>query len=300
MSIAEDLAIYTRTISDDIEHGASHLLKIAAGSLRTALKKNSDATPLEIVGASREYAVRLSADHRRMAPILNFSNGILLTIEASKDNESEIRDHLLDFSLKVMDESTDAIKRVAAHADNIISGNGFMTHSRSSTLLHFLTHIRRREELSVYVTQSRPGGEGRLLAGELSVAGVRTILFEDSEVMRYLGRVSAVIVGTDAIIPSGVVNKVGTHMISLAAREVGIPIYCLTESMKIWPFDEPVLEGLAKGVPSPLGGFEFFEFVPGNVFDRIILESGPVTFEEIVLRADEFQIAAELRRFTGM
>lgn len=296
MSLSEDLAIYARTISGDIEHGASHILKIAAGSLRTALTKNSDARPKEVVGAAKEYALRLVSAHRRMAPILNFCNDVLLILQSHDETDDTVSARLINYSLKVSQKSANALESVAEHASRAISGNQFMTHSRSSTLLNFLTRIRDRENLTVFVTQSRPGGEGRLLAGELSVAGIRTILFEDAEVMRYLDRVSALLVGTDALIPSGIVNKVGTHMISLASRELGIPVYCLTESTKIWPFDHPILEGMAKGAMSPLGGMEFFELVPSTMFHRIILDTGQMTFDEIIMGTDNVQIAPEIAR----
>jgi len=299
MTLAEDLAIYAKMISDDIEHGASHVLKIASGSLDTALKKNSSATSMEIRGACREYALRIMGVHRRLAPILNFCNHLLLEIETSKD-DPELGKKLSDFAITVSEQSSEALEKVAAHANGVISGNHFMTHSRSSTLFHFLNHIRDRDDLQVYITQSRPGGEGRLLAGELAVAGIRTVLIEDAEVMRYLDRVSAVLVGTDAIIPGGVVNKVGTHMVSLAARELGLPIYCLTESIKIWPFDEPILTGLSKGFPSPLGSFEFFELIPGSAFSQFILNSGPTTFDEIVLKMESFHLAQEMQRLAGL
>ncbi|HDP97237.1 MAG TPA: hypothetical protein ENN25_06065 [Euryarchaeota archaeon] len=296
MSLSEDLAIYARTIAGDIEHGASHILKIAAGSLRTALSKNSNAPTKEVHGATREYALRLVSAHRRMAPILNFCNEVLLILQSHDEKDDTVAAKLLQYTLNTSKESSNALENVAAHASRSISGNQFMTHSRSSTLLHFMTKVRDRDDLTIFVTQSRPGAEGRLLAGELSVAGIRTILFEDAEVMRYLDRVSALVVGTDALIPSGIVNKVGTHMISLAAREMGVPVYCLTESIKIWPFDHPILEGMARGAISPLGGMEFFELVPSSMFHAIVLETGPTTFDEIIMGTENVRIAPEISR----
>jgi len=296
MTLSEDLAIHARTISDDIEHGASHILKMASGSLYTALKRNPSADQKEIIGSCREFALRLISAHRRMAPILNFSNMLFLFLEDSKE-DLELNEKLRELARKISRESSEAVDTAAAKAEKYISGNQFLTHSRSSTILHFLTKVRERDDFQVYSTQSRPGAEGRLLAGELAVAGIKTIIIEDSEVMRYLDRVSALLVGTDAIIPSGLVNKVGTHLAALAAREMGIPIYCLTESIKIWPFDQPVLEGLSKGSLSPLGGFEFFELVPGSIFNRLFLESGQTTFEQVVLRSENFRIASELKKY---
>jgi len=300
MTISADLAIYSKSICSDIEHGASHIMKMATGSLRTAIIKNPSATPGEVIAATREYALRLMNTHRRIAPILNFCNRILLELDKASKDDTDIRERLCKYALDVSEASSKSMEEIASQSARVISGNSFLAHSRSSTLLSFLLHIRDREGLIIYVTQSRPGGEGRLLAGELSVAGIPTVLMEDSEAMRYLYNSSALLIGTDAIIPSGIVNKVGTHMISLAAREMGIPVYCLTESMKIWPFDQPILEGLSKKYQAPLGGMEFFELVPGYLFKRIILETGPTTFEDIVLSTENFEIAPEVSRFAQL
>ena len=299
MSISQDLATFAKTISDDMEHGASHILKIAAGSLHTAILKNPNATPLEIKGAVKEYALRLISGQRQMATILNFCNLILLEVEESKD-EAALGKTLRDYSLRVTRDSTEAMAKIAAHAERIIEGGQFMTHSRSSTLLHFLIRLRGRTGLLIYVTQSRPGAEGRLLAGELAVAGIPAVLIEDAESMKYLPRTSALLVGADAVIPGGVVNKVGTHMMALAAKELGIPVYCLTETTKIWPFDEPIIKSISTEQSTPLSGSGMFEMIPGSVFEAVILESGPVAFDKISINREDIKIAPEIRKLVGL
>lgn len=299
MSISQDLASFAKTISDDMEHGASHILKIAAGSLHSALLKNPNATPLEIRGAVKEYALRLISGQRQMATILNFCNLLLLEVEEVKD-ETAIGKNLRDYALRVTRDSTEAMAKIAAHADKMIEGSQFLTHSRSSTLLHFLIRMRGRNNLMVYVTQSRPGAEGRLLAGELAVAGIRAFLIEDAEAMKFLPRTSALLVGADAVIPGGVVNKVGTHMMALAAKETGIPVYCLTETTKIWPFDEPIIRSISTEQSAPMSGSGVFEMIPGSVFKAIILESGAVPFDKISINREDIKIAPEIRKLVGI
>jgi len=223
MSLSKDLAGFANTISEDTEHGASHILKIAAGSLHTALLKNPNADPAEVKVAAREYAVRMLHSQRQMACVLNFSNSLLLALHSAKD-DSALSKELKDFSVSVSKSSASALLKIASHAKEAVSGSSFMTHSRSSTLLGFLTSVKDRKDFIVYVTQSRPGSEGRLLAGELAVAGIRSVLIEDTEATRYLPESSAMLVGADALIPSGVVNKIGTRMMALAAHEIGVPV----------------------------------------------------------------------------
>jgi translation initiation factor 2B subunit (eIF-2B alpha/beta/delta family) len=294
MSLTTDLASYAKGISDDLEHGASHILKVAAGSLHTALLKNPQVKPEEVKGAVKEYAVTMIHGKRQMACVLNFSNNLLLALDSARD-DSKLYKELKDFSIEVSKGSAEALSRIASHSKETISGSSFMTYSRSTTLLSFLTTIKDRDGLIVYAAQSRPGSEGRLLAGELAVAGVRSVLIEDSEAMRYLPDTSALLVGADAFIPSGVVNKAGTRMVALAARELGIPVYCLAENIKIWPFDEPILSSIDPG-SSKMKGSMPFELIPGSTFDRIILDTGPTTFDSIAIGRKEIEIAPEIRQ----
>ena len=73
MSLTEDLASYGKGISEDTEHGASHILKVASGSLHTALIKNPQTNPTNIREAVKDFAVSLVFSHRQMACVLNFS-----------------------------------------------------------------------------------------------------------------------------------------------------------------------------------------------------------------------------------
>jgi translation initiation factor 2B subunit (eIF-2B alpha/beta/delta family) len=108
------------------------------------------------------------------------------------------------------------------------------------------------------------------------------------------------LVGADAVIPGGVVNKVGTHMMALAAKELGIPVYCLTESTKIWPFDEPIIKSISTEQSTPLSGSGMFEMIPGSIFDAIVLESGPVAFDKISINREDIKIAPEIRKLVGL
>lgn len=135
---------------------------------------------------------------------------------------------------------------------------------------------------------------------ELAVAGIPAVLIEDAESMKYLPRTSALLVGADAVIPGGVVNKVGTHMMALAAKEMGIPTYCLTETTKIWPFDEPIIKSISMEQSTPMSGGGMFEMIPGSVFKAIILESGAVAFDKISINREDIKIAPEIRKLVGL
>ncbi|MDH4123240.1 MAG: hypothetical protein OEV21_04060 [Thermoplasmata archaeon] len=286
--------MFAKTIFEDTEHGASHILKIAAGSLHTALRKNPDADPGEIRASVKEFALRIVSGQRQMASILNFSNMLLIELSLNRD-DSSLAKSLRDFAIRITAKSNESMEAIGRLSAELIQGNRFMTHSRSSTLLHSLTHLRDREDAMIFVTYSRPGGEGRLLAGELTIAGIRTILIEESEAMSFLPGLSGLLVGADAVIPMGVVNKIGTHMLALSAKDAGVPVYCLTESIKIWPFDEPIASEVTSKSSQSSPGRDLFEIIPVNLFKMIILETGQLAPEDIAAsKTKELSLAPEI------
>ncbi|MFC1536818.1 S-methyl-5-thioribose-1-phosphate isomerase [Pseudomonadota bacterium] len=98
------------------------------------------------------------------------------------------------------------------------------------TALSGIYHLARAGEApSVLVDETRPRLQGaRLTAWELSQEGVACNIQADSAAawMMAQGKVDAIVVGADRIAANGdVANKIGTYMLSLAAREHGIPLY---------------------------------------------------------------------------
>ena len=143
---------------------------------------------------------------------------------------------------------------IAGRAAEHVRGKVVLTHSFSSTVVHALQQgIPKR----VICTESLPGGEGgrtaALLHGEV---------IADAAVYSALSDADIVLVGADAVTPDAVINKVGTAMVALAARERGKPAW--------------VLCGLDKFVSSewkPRLG-DLFEATPRAWFSGIIDDCG--------------------------
>jgi len=51
----------------------------------------------------------------------------------------------------------------------------------------------------------------------------------------FVGQADVVLVGADAITEQGAVNKTGTHLLALAARAAGVPMYAVADSGKLSP-----------------------------------------------------------------
>jgi translation initiation factor 2B subunit (eIF-2B alpha/beta/delta family) len=104
------------------------------------------------------------------------------------------------------------------------------------------------------------------------------------------GLVDVVLVGADTVLSSGaVVNKVGTHLLALGARQHRIPCYAAASCDKV-SFDTNAL--LEVGSPdrvyrgdAPVEVFSpLFELTPGKLLSGIITEDGvlaPVEMQDV-------------------
>ena len=125
-------------------------------------------------------------------------------------------------------------------ARRLKDGESVLMHSYSRTAMGILR--KAAEEfglrLSIYVTESRPIGEGLKAAEELARIGegVRVKVMVDSAVRYFMKDVDRVIVGADAVAANGaVVNKIGTSVVALAAKEARVNFYVAAETYKFSP-----------------------------------------------------------------
>jgi methylthioribose-1-phosphate isomerase len=90
--------------------------------------------------------------------------------------------------------------------------------------------------LHVWVDETRPRLQGALTAWELAAAGVPHTLVADNTggLLMQRGQVDVVITGADRVTAEGdVVNKIGTYLKALAARDNGVPFYAAVPSPSI-------------------------------------------------------------------
>lgn len=166
-----------------------------------------------------------------------------------------------------------------AHAASWVIGRRavILTHSSSSSVVAALRSARKRVSV-VICTESNPGGEGKRLARHLAREGFAVATVPDTAMMGAAERADVVITGADAVTEDGAVNKVGTYLLALAARESGTPCYTIAGSSKLIP------SSVWERVAAPL-----YERTPLGLFDGIIAERGtlsPAAVRRAVRRID--------------
>jgi eIF-2B alpha/beta/delta-like uncharacterized protein len=143
----------------------------------------------------------------------------------------------------------DAKKKIAAEGVSLIQdGKTYLTHCHASTVTNiFLTAHNAGKQFSVIATETRPLMQGRLTVKELLNGGITdvTMIIDDAAASVLATRdIAGVFVGADLLSENGLVNKIGTLSLVLAAKAQNIPVYCISTLLKydLRPFDQSLIE----------------------------------------------------------
>lgn len=200
-----------------------------------------------------------------------------------------------------------ASRAAAEHAAKLIhDGSRVLTHSRSSTvLLAFKLALAEGHRCDVIATESRPMMEGRMLAAALVEEGARVMLIADADAAGGIEQADIVLLGADAVTPSRVINKIGSRLIGLAARELEVPAYVVCDTSKFigaseTPFHARRRQDSAELWPNAPDGVEvhntYFEAAPLSLFAAVITEHGLTTPEEASSLAERFVLSDRLSK----
>lgn len=216
-------------VRSDRSSGASELLISVVEGLLSILRDENVGS-----GALERFAMRLQTAKPAMAPIFNLSNLMLSSIE-DLGSPAAPPPGLVPALERMLEEERTSPSRIAAFASREIVATSLVTLSYSSAVIAVLSRLKEKGDLTVTVAESLPGGEGRRTAEIASSFGIETRVVPDSNLGVWMGEADAVVVGADAIGPGHVVNKVGTSLLALAAKERGVRAYAVGSWSKLSP-----------------------------------------------------------------
>jgi ribose 1,5-bisphosphate isomerase len=235
-----------------------------------------------------------------MSPILRLASASVSAARVAA-GARQVFDAAEAAAVRFIENSAAKARDAALQASGMVSGGArVLTHSRSSTVLcSFIEARRAGRDFSVVATESRPMFEGRALSEALAGEGIAVTLIADAAASLVMDRVDFVFVGADKITAQYLVNKIGTRMIALAARERGVPVYALCDTSKFICADyltslvrnEKSANELWPDAPSRVATMNpYFEHTPLPYLTGIITEDGALTSDEAARRADEISI----------
>ncbi len=211
----------------------------------------------------------------------------------------KLREHSLpidDTKLLLSDLSNEYIKLlksskkkvIAYGAERIEPHSVIMTHCHSSLSVGILLEAHRQgKNICVFCTETRPLYQGRTTAKELVEAGIDTTMVVDSA-MRWVintNNIDMILTGADAITSQGtIINKIGTRLLALAAKEMDIPFYTAVNILKYDPetsigkLSEIEMRSPSEIWADPPSGLKFlnpaFETISHDLIDGLITEEG--------------------------
>ncbi|HMB91139.1 MAG TPA: hypothetical protein VKP65_09855 [Rhodothermales bacterium] len=263
------------SLARDTEHGAAYLSIRALEILRDRAQALAGEAPESAWEELRTLARQLLEARPTMVVLQNRINRVMHACreaETAASVEQEAR--------RVIEQAAQADADAAQKAAGYIAGRRVFTLSRSGTVLAAL----RAADLppSVIIAASEPGGEGVGEAEALAGEGFVVTLVADAAMASVLteAHVDVVLLGADTVLRTGaVVNKVGTHVAALAAKQQRIPVYIVAAADKVSHADQvPLEQGAASVLYSGEALVEvlnpLFEVTPARFISGIITEFG--------------------------
>lgn len=281
-------------IREDNRSGAAQLAGKGAQLLLAVLKQGT-------VEEVRALGKALVDAQPSMAPMVNLVNHLYGAIDALEDPKA-IREEGTATVQKFLHNLITGVEKIRIHALPLLKGKQrVMTHSYSSTIMGVLGHA---EGIEVICPEARPLLEGLRTAKELGEKGVRVWIVVDSAAPSLVGECDLVIVGADAVTPEGVVNKIGTYALGLAAREKKVPFYVLAGTEKFLP--PPFAQSLRieerdpkevtqEPIPHSRVENRYFDYTPLDLITGVMTQAGVITGKEAQKHLEGMRISTGLQ-----
>jgi len=316
-------------IANDSISGASKLARRACECLDAFAGWVVDNDKNETPESYKKELITIGQDLVRaqpsMASVINAVNEIIsstynqsatLAAEVGFDEKKQLKylcTYTQSVARKYVLNSKLALEAIANDFNRLIrSKDVIMTLSASSAVEAILVEaFNGAIDFSVYIPESRPMFEGRDMAQRLAKSGIKTILIADSAMFHFLNECSKIIVGADCVTTKGIMNKIGTYGLAIAAKELKIPFYCVCERTKFIP-DILSIDKLIVGHPEDqifAPGYEqkkpeklsvkniYFDFTPIEYVTKFLTEDGMMTNEQVIKYIKNLEILSELATY---
>jgi len=208
---------------------------------------------------------------RSMATLQNMTGKFLYLVDSKRTDSTSLNDFrqsALEFERKILSASETESENTTKNLAVIIPNDAkILTHSYSNTAKRAFENMSRSGgDIKVWVTESNPGYEGRVLARDLGQIGLQVRIVPDSDVPAILEDVDVVVVGADSVLADGsIVNKIGTKKIAIETEAKGVPFYVICETSKF---------SAANLLGEDIEIAQIFDVTPSKYIRKIITELG--------------------------
>ncbi len=231
---------YVKKVAEDIRNMVIKGATTIAIRALEALKYMAEKTTAQNFKEQVEKAVEILRRSRPTEPAL--FNGLTYVWNHFNDNYTGILSKDRKILIEIVDDYLGMLRKAF---DNLIEigsslihdGSTVITHCHSSSVSKILIRAKNSgKEIKVIATETRPVYQGRITVKELSEAGIKVIHIVDSAmgwaVKKFKPDIA--IIGADAITSLGsIINKIGSYLLALVAKEHSVPLYVATTLLKM-------------------------------------------------------------------
>lgn len=283
--MAEPIKDRILRLERDTERGASELAGMGLEILRdAAIAAGPDGQTA--YSGTLETARRIASARPSMAPLGNWAAFFMACFkELLERNPGPSAEAAARGAAKkaLAEKARMAGAQVEAARQALGAARSVMTLSYSSTVEKILMEAAM-PRISITVAESRPLLEGRKTFDRLARAGRRVRMVTDAQMGLAVIEAEAVLIGADAVCADlAVVNKTGSLLAALAAKQKGKPFLAAADTFKIAPYfngdDTPLEEHDGGEVwrehPKSCSNI-YFEPVPAELVTVYLTEKGPL------------------------
>ncbi len=265
-------------------------IAVAAISALTDFSKEFSGNEKEFVNQFIENSNALISARPTEPMLRNSIRFVLSSLKKNIDQGIKAMQRVVEESGKQFVEYTSGAQQKIAKigSKRIQDKSVVFTHCHSSTVIGILKQaFADGKKFEVICTETRPRFQGRTTARELAEAGIPVTLIVDSAMRAFVRKADVVLVGSDAVAANGaVVNKIGSSLLALAAKEMRKPFMVASETYKFDP--ETVLGSLeeieqrpsaevSEEIPNVQIKNPAFDITPPDYIDCIITEEGIIS-----------------------
>ena len=225
-----------RAIRSDALSGASELIVRGARVLRDHAEGSRARTTKAFVASLAKVGLMVADAQPAMAPFIHLADAAVKAVEGA-DGLPAARGAAIAAAEGFVRAAAADRERTARTAARLVRRDSVvLVYSRSSTVeAALLAAAREGRRFTVLCPEARPAMEGRVLARRLAEHGIPVIACVDAAAFSVFPTADLVMLGADALVPVGLINKVGTSGLALLASGSGVPVYCVAGHLKMLP-----------------------------------------------------------------
>jgi ribose 1,5-bisphosphate isomerase len=248
---------------------------------------------LDWEGSDAQLARELERSARRLVATrptaVSLRNAVEEATAPLAAGDGQLRAEVLGASERFLARSVRAVEDISRAGARLLDHDGVvLTHCNSACSVGVIAAAARTHAIRAIATETRPRRQGHLTAAQLRARGVDVTLIVDGAVNLAMRDVDWVVVGADSIARNGdVVNKVGTSLVALSAREHHVPVFVAAETYKVdrrartgrdVAIEERAIEEILEGrrLPGVKVANPVFDVTPARLVARIVTEAGTV------------------------